>query len=100
MPQTPTTERKFSTTRQKEQRLSIRATGLEKDLLARAAQMQHTNVSNFVLQTSLAAAQALLVDQTEFRLPPEEWEAFCKRLDESPKVVPALHRLFREPEVF
>lgn len=91
---------KATTSQQKEHRLSIRATEYEKELLARAAQAAHTNVSQFVLQTSLAAAAEILVDQTEFRLPKEQWEAFCQRLDEAPKVIPALQELLREPERF
>jgi uncharacterized protein (DUF1778 family) len=89
-----------ATAKQKEQRLSIRATESEKEILARAAKMQHTNISQFVLQTSLTAANAILVDQTEFRLSPDQWEAFCERLDEKPKVIPALQKLFSEPERF
>ena len=93
MPQT-------STTTQKETRLSIRATEPEKAILAQAARARHTNVSQFVLQASLDAAHAVLVDQTEFRLPSDQWEAFCQRLDEPPKVVPALRQLFSEQEPF
>ena len=38
--------------------------------------------------------------QTEFRLSSEQWEAFCQRLDASPKTIPALRQLFSEPEPF
>lgn len=84
----------------KETRLSIRATEPEKEILAQAARMRHTNISRFVLQASLDAANAILVDQTEFRLLPEQWEAFCQRLDAPPKVIPELQALFSEPEIF
>jgi uncharacterized protein (DUF1778 family) len=90
----------LATAKQKEQRLSIRATESEKEILAQAAKMQHTNISQFVLQTSLTAASAILVDQTEFRLSPDQWEEFCQRLDEKPKVISALQELFSEPERF
>lgn len=86
--------------RRREQRLSIRATEPQKAILARAAQAQHTNVSQFVLQASLDAANAILADQTEFRLPPDQWEKFCQKLDAPPKVIPALQRLFSEPDPF
>lgn len=82
----------------KEKRLSIRATEPEKALLAQAARLRRTNVSQFVLQASLEAANSVVVDQTEYRLSPTEWEAFCRRLDELPKVIPALRQLFQEPE--
>ncbi len=85
---------------QKETRLSIRATEPEKAILAQAARACRTNVSQFVLQASLNAAKAILVEQTEFRLPPDQWEAFCERLDAPPKVIPGLRQLFSEPEPF
>ncbi len=86
------------TTPQKETRLSIRASESEKAILAQAAQARHLNVSQFVLQASLDAAHAVLVDQTEFRLPPAQWQAFCERLNEPARVIPALRDLFSEPE--
>lgn len=84
----------------KEKRLSIRATEPEKALLAQAARLRRTNVSQFVLQASLEAANAVVVDQTEYRLSSGEWEAFCCRLDEPPKAIPALRQLFGENELF
>lgn len=85
---------------QKETRLSIRATESEKAILAQAARARHTNVSQFVLQASLEAANTVLMEQSEFRLTPDQWEAFCERLDAPPKVIPELQRLFSEPEPF
>lgn len=85
---------------QKEKRLSIRATEPEKAILAQAARARHMNVSQFVLQASLDAANAVLAEQTEFCLPPDQWEAFCQRLDAPPKVIPELRQLFSEPEPF
>ena len=84
----------------KETRLSIRATEPEKAILAQAARVRHTNVSQFVLQASLDAANAILAEQTDFRLPPDQWEAFCQRVDAPPKDIPALRQLFSEPEPF
>ena len=85
--------------KQKETRLSIRTSEPEKKILLQAAQLQHTNISQFVLQTALDAAQAVLADQTEFRLPPAQWKAFCERLDAPAKVIPALRDLFGEAEL-
>ncbi len=87
-------------TTSKESRLSIRASEPEKTILSQAAQARHTNVSQFVLEASLSAAHAVLVDQTHFRLSPEQWSAFCERLDAPPKVIPALRDLFREQDPF
>lgn len=82
---------------QKKTRLSIRVSEPEKAILLQAASARHSNLSQFVLQASLEAAQAILADQSEFRLPPEQWEKFRARLDDPPKVIPALHDLFSEP---
>ncbi len=87
-------------TTQKESRLSIRASEPEKTILRQAAQARHMNTSQFVLQASLDAARAILVDQAEFRLPPEQWEAFCARLDAPAKTIPALRQLFREEDPY
>ena len=85
-------------TKQKETRLSIRATEPEKTILMQAAKARHTNISQFVLQASLDAAHAVLVDQSEFRLTPEQWEVFCDRLDAPAKEIAALRDLFKEVE--
>ncbi len=89
-----------STTLQKEARLSIRASDSEKNILAQAARARHMNTSQFVLQASLDAAQAVLLDQSEFRLPAGQWQAFCDRLDAPPKTIPALRTLFGEAEPY
>lgn len=91
--------RRASTT-QKESRLSVRVSESEKMILGQAAKARHMNTSQFVLQASLDAARAILVDQTEFRLPREQWEALCARLDEPAKANPALRDLFREEEPY
>jgi uncharacterized protein (DUF1778 family) len=93
MPSKEVTRRK-----KKEPRLAIRASVQAKKILAQAARAQRTNVSQFVLQASLNAAHAVLADQTEFRLTPAQWKAFCERLDEPARVIPALRDLFSEPE--
>ena len=85
-----------STAVPKEARLSIRASNPEKKILAQAARARHMNTSQFVLQASLDAAQAVLLDQSEFRLPAKQWQAFCKSLDAPAKSIPALRKLFAE----
>ena len=87
-----------SAKKQKETRLSIRASDPEKSILVEAARARHTNISQFVLQASLDAAHAVLADQSEFRLSADQWKAFCERLDAPAKVIPALKDLFSESE--
>jgi len=85
---------------ERESRLSIRASLPEKNILRQAAQARHMNTSEFVRQTSLDAARAILAVDTEFRLPPEQWKAFCERLDAPAKVLPEICKLFGEPEPY
>ena len=87
-------------TLQKEARLSIRASDPEKLILAQAARARHMNTSQFVLRASLDAAQAVLLDQSEFKLPAAEWKAFCEKLDAPAKTIPALRKLFSEADPF
>lgn len=89
-----------TTTVQRESRLSIRTSEPDKTLLAQAARARRMNMSQFVLEASLDAARTIIADQTEFRLPPEQWEAFCQRLDEAPKTIPVLRQLFSEANPF
>lgn len=65
-----------------ESRLSIRANSGQKTLLARAAKAQHLNVSQFVLQASLSAAQKVIEDESRIVVSPEEYQWLCDVMDE------------------
>lgn len=67
-------------------------------ILAQAASVQQTSLSQFVLKASLDAANMVLIDQTIFYLPPEQWKEFCERLENPARVIPALRDLLSEPE--
>ena len=89
-----------ATSRNKLTRLNIRVSEHEKDVITRAAGTLDTTVSSFVLQKAYAEAQAVLADQSHFRLPDMKWREFCKALDAPPKDIPALRKLLTEPGVF
>jgi uncharacterized protein (DUF1778 family) len=72
----------------------------QKAVLARAAQLRQTTLSNFLLEHAYEAAQQVLAEQVDVVLPPAEWAAFCKALDAPPRPVPALRKLFTEAGVF
>jgi uncharacterized protein (DUF1778 family) len=91
-------KKEVTTRKQKERRLSTRASAEAKKILAQAARARHMTVSQFVLQASLDAAHIVLADQSEFRLSPAQWKAFCERLDAPARVIPTLRHLFSEPE--
>lgn len=87
----------------KAERLHIRASPSQKDLLTRAAQRRHLNVSQFVLQTCLeAAAQVVREEETlaTIRVSAAEFDWLMARLEEPPQEVPALRRLLAEAPVW
>ena len=89
-----------ATTGNKPTRLNIRVSEHEKDVITRAAGTLNTTVSSFVLQKAYAEAQAVLADQSQFRLTDKKWREFYKALDAPAKDIPALRKLLTEPGAF
>jgi uncharacterized protein (DUF1778 family) len=85
---------------QKGARFSIRASTVEKKVIAQAARIKQITMSEFVLEQALLAARQLIAEETHFSLPPKQWKAFCAALDAPPKSIPALRRLLTKPGVF
>lgn len=84
----------------KETRLSIRATPESKQLLERAAKKENKNLSDFVLENALSAAQAVVADDSSFSLDKKQWKKFVSALDAPPRNIAALRKLLTEPGVF
>ena len=90
--------RKAST--QKASRFSIRVSATQMRVIAAAACIKDTTISDFVRQQSLAAAQEVVADQVQFRLPKKQWKEFCDALDARPKTIPALRKILTKRSVF
>jgi uncharacterized protein (DUF1778 family) len=71
----------------------------QKAVLARAAELRQTSLSKFMLEHAYEAAQQVLAEQVDIVMPPAEWEAFCKALDEPPRKIPALKKLLTEGNI-
>ncbi len=84
----------------KDTKVQIRLRPAEKNLIARAAKLRQTTLSQFLLENACRAAEQVLADRVHFVLPPERWEAFCKMLDAPPRERPALKKLLTEASVF
>lgn len=56
-----------------------------KALIDRAAQIQHTDMSNFILSHAFQAAQHIVSNETQIGLSPEEYDYFCHILDNPPQ---------------
>src|SRR5262245_49959914 len=77
----------------KASKIQLRLQASEKALIARAARLRQTTVSNFLREHAYQAAQQVLADQVHFALAPDRWRAFCQALDAPPRNIPALKRL-------
>jgi uncharacterized protein (DUF1778 family) len=97
---TKAAETKKSSTTQKGTRFSIRASAVQKKVIAQAARIKEMTMTEFVLEQSLAAAQQVIADQAQFILPQKQWKEFCAALDAPPKSIPVLRQLLTESGIF
>ena len=81
----------------KSERIDVRATPPVKQLLQEAARAAHKNVSEFLLEAGILAANQMLADRLRFELSPEQWDAFQAALDQPVTVKPKLNKLLSEP---
>jgi len=77
----------------KSERIEIRTTRAAKTLLRRAAASSRKNVTEFLLDAGIKAAEETLADRNSFRLGDAAWRAFHKALDRPVVKKPGLARL-------
>ncbi len=82
---------------QKTVRIDIRTSPSVKQLLQNAAQASHKNVSEFLLDAGLVAADQALADRQRFALDDEQWTAFQQALDAPVRSHERLKILLTEP---
>lgn len=82
------------------ERIDIRTSSSVKKLLQQAAAASHKNVSEFLLEHGLIAAQNALTNRKVFALDDEQWQAFQNALDSPTTDKSRLRRLLNEPSVF
>ena len=83
----------------KSERIEVRTTANMKALLQRAAASSHKNVTEFLLEAGINAAEDALVDRRIFRLDDRQWQAFQAILDRPVADKPRLTRLLAEKSV-
>jgi uncharacterized protein (DUF1778 family) len=81
----------------KSERIDVRASAPVKQLLQDAARVAHKNVSEFLLDAGINAANQTLADRTRFELSDEKWLAFQAALDQPVSAKPKLKKLLSEP---
>src|SRR5438034_11606756 len=81
-------------------KVQLRLRPVQKAVIARAADLRQTTLSNFLLEHAYEAAQQVLAEQVDIVMAAAEWAAFCKALDAPPRSIPALKKLLTEASVF
>jgi len=84
----------------RETKVQLRMRPLQKDVIARAAEIKHTTLTDFMVEHAFEAAQNVLADQVHFYLTEERWNEFVAALDAPPQNLPGLRKLLSEPDVF
>ena len=80
-------------------RIDVRASAPVKQLLQEAARACHKNVSEFLLDAGIMAANQALADRLRFELDETQWEIFQKALDRPVSAKPKLKKLLTQPGV-
>ncbi|MDD5263072.1 MAG: DUF1778 domain-containing protein [Methylacidiphilales bacterium] len=86
--------------RQKTERIDIRANASVKHILQEAARASHKNLSDYLIENGLAAAEQALADRRLFTLDSQQWKKFQSILDRPVKCKPRLKELLTSKGVF
>jgi uncharacterized protein (DUF1778 family) len=89
-----------STQKARARRLSIRISEDRKSLIAKAAKKERKNISDFVVENALSAAEAIVNDDANFSVNKKQWKSVVAALDAPPRNIPALRELLTQPSVF
>lgn len=81
----------------KTERIDVRTSRSAKLLLQEAARTCHKNVSEFLLDAGITAANQALADRKHFVLDDEKWAEFEKVLDRPVHDKPKLRKLLTTP---
>jgi uncharacterized protein (DUF1778 family) len=83
----------------KNERIDVRASTPVKQLLQEAARSCHKNVSEFLLEAGVNAANQALADRRHFVLNSQQWNEFQAALDRPVKTKRRLKKLLTKPGV-
>lgn len=81
------------------ERIELRASAAVKQRLQDAVQSQHKNISEFLLDIGIVAANETLADRCHFLLNDADWALFQEALDRPVQTKPCLKKLLNEPRL-
>ncbi len=80
----------------KSNRIYLRASAEQINLIRRAAEAKRKSTSEFVLDSACRSAESALYDLQTIRLDQKGWKQFTAALDRKARGIPALIDLFNE----
>lgn len=83
----------------RDQRINVRVSELQRDLIVRAAEAAGKSMSDFLLEAGCSEAERTLADQRVFELQPGQWDKFIAALDRPVVEKPRLRKLIETPGV-
>lgn len=86
-------------TRSKSQRINLRASERQEEILRQAAEAAHTSMTDFILGSAVEHAERVLADRRWFAATPEQYDQFVALLD-SPVDTSKLAALAARPSIF
>lgn len=83
-------------------RVDIRTDARRKGIIARAAELMDTNVTQFILDRVVPDAERIVAEKGNqtIRLAADDWAELCKRLDGAPQDLPKMRELLTRPSRF
>jgi uncharacterized protein (DUF1778 family) len=83
-------------------RIDIRTDARRKNVIVRAAELTHTDVTQFILDRVVPDAERIVAEKEGLKvlLSAEHWADLCKRLDEAPKDLPGMRKLLERTTRF
>lgn len=84
--------------RNKSEKFDIRLSKQEEALIKQAASLQRTNMTNFIRQQAVVAAEAVIHEQTHFVVSDEQWKLIESALDRSARLLPNLQKRLAQPD--
>lgn len=84
----------------KNQRINLRATERQEEILRRAAEATDHTMTDFILGSAVAHAEQVLADRRWFMATDEQFDEFVRLLDEPLPSTAKFERLFSRPSAF
>ena len=81
-------------------RIDIRIDEGKKRVIAKAAELNGQNLSQYIMSVVWPDAESRVNEDTRIKLSSRDWKQFCERLDAPARDLPSLRKLLNGPSRF